>query len=106
MAVKTTLDKACRLALPKALLEKMRLGPGDRVLLECEGEQIILRPERHAATIKRKRDVRVYQGEPSSMSLCVLIDREREKRLRELYGRVRSSATDLPSSGRVRKMAG
>ncbi|HKO05698.1 MAG TPA: AbrB/MazE/SpoVT family DNA-binding domain-containing protein [Candidatus Acidoferrales bacterium] len=85
MTFETTLDKAGRLALPKPLLDKMRLGPGDRVLLESEGEQIILRPERPPATLKKKRGVWVYQGEPSRVSLPVLIEREREKRLRKLH---------------------
>ena len=83
-----SLDKAGRVVLPKDLRDKIRLEAGDELLVEETGEQIILRPVRAQATLKKERGVWVYQGargaERSSESLPDLIDAAREKRLREL----------------------
>ena len=46
----------------------------------------MLRPMRPKTLIKEKRGVRVYQGEPTEASITAVIDRQREKRLRELMG--------------------
>jgi len=79
-----SLDKAGRVVLPKALRDRMRLGPGDDLLVESEGERITLRPVRPQATLKKEYGVWVYQGELSDESIPGLIEREREKRAREL----------------------
>lgn len=84
MTAKLTLDKAGRVVLPKPLREQMHLGPGDTLQLETEGERITLRPLRPRATLKKERGIWVYQGEATEASIPDLIDREREKRLREL----------------------
>lgn len=83
-----SLDKTGRVVLPKDLRDKLRLEAGDELLVEETDEQIILRPVRAQATLKKERGVWVYQGErgaePSNESLPDLIDAAREKRLREL----------------------
>jgi AbrB family looped-hinge helix DNA binding protein len=84
MRGKVSLDTAGRVVLPKALREKMRLSPGDDLLIESEGERITLRPVRPQATLQKEYGVWVYQGEPSEESIPDLIEREREKRAREL----------------------
>ena len=86
MTAKITLDNAGRVMIPKPLRKELRLGPGDIFRLECEGEQITLRPMRPKALLKRERGVWVYQGESTGVSVTGAIDREREKRLRELTG--------------------
>jgi len=86
MVVKASIDKAGRLVLPKPLRDKLRLAPGDGVLLESEGEQITLRPDRPQATLKKKRGIWVYHGSRTDISLSELIDHEREKRSREIAG--------------------
>ena len=70
--------------LPKALRDRMRLEPGDNLLVESEGERITLRPVRQQATLKKEQGIWVYQGEPADESIPDLIEREREKRIREL----------------------
>jgi len=84
MKQKLSLDKAGRVVLPKALRDQMHLGPGDDLLIESEGERITLRPVRPQATLKKEYGVWVFQGEPSDESIPDLIEREREKRAREL----------------------
>ena len=70
----------------KTLRQELHLGPGDALRLESEGDLITLRPLRPEALLKKERGVWVYQGEPTHASIPGLIDREREKRLRELGG--------------------
>lgn len=84
MTAKLTLDKAGRVMIPKSLRQDLHLGAGDTLQLESEGEQITLRPTRPKALLKKERGVWVYQGEPTEATVTVVIDREREKRLREL----------------------
>jgi len=84
MTTKLTLDKAGRVMIPKPLRVELHLGPGDTLQLESEGEEITLRPMRPKALLKKERGVWVYHGEPAEDSVTAVIDREREKRLREL----------------------
>ena len=86
MTAKITLDKAGRVVIPRTLRRELRLGPGDALQLESEGDRITLRPFRAEALLKKERGVWVYHGEPVHASIPDLIDREREKRLRELMG--------------------
>ena len=86
MTAKVTLGRAGRVVIPKPLRDKLRLGPGDTLQIEGEGESIRLRPVRPKALLKKEHGVWVYQGEPTHASIPELIDRERERRLRELIG--------------------
>jgi AbrB family looped-hinge helix DNA binding protein len=86
MTAKLTLDRAGRVVIPKNLRKELHLAPGDTLQLNSEGEEITLRPLRPQALLKKEQGVWVYQGEPTHASIPDLIDREREKRLRELMG--------------------
>lgn len=72
--------------IAKALRQKLHLSPGDTFQLESEGDRIALRPVRHEALLKKEQGVWVFQGEPVKASIPDLIDRQPEKRLRELTG--------------------
>jgi AbrB family looped-hinge helix DNA binding protein len=84
MATKTIIDKKGRIALPKSLMEKMHIKPGDALLAKSEGDCITLHPIRQKALLKKELGIWVYQGEPSNISMVELIDAERKKRLREI----------------------
>jgi AbrB family looped-hinge helix DNA binding protein len=84
VATKISIDKAGRVVLPKSVREKMRVEPGDDLLVEAEGDRITLRPIRQEALLKKEYGIWVYQGEPTDASIPDLIDAEREKRIREL----------------------
>ena len=86
MTTKLSLDKAGRVVIPKGLRQQLHLSPGDTLQLESEGDAITLRPLRPEALLRKEHGVWVYQGEPAHASIPDLIDREREKRLRELTG--------------------
>jgi len=84
MTAKITIDKAGRVVIPKPLRERLRLGPGDVLALQSEGECIMLQPVRLQAPLKKEYGIWVYQGEATDASIAELIDREREKRLGDL----------------------
>lgn len=86
MAAKLTLRPGRRAMIPKIPRKELQLGPGDTLQLESEGDEITLRPFRPAALLKKERGVWVYRGEPTKASIPDLIDRQREKRLREFTG--------------------
>jgi AbrB family looped-hinge helix DNA binding protein len=86
MTARVTLDRAGRVLIPKTLRQKLHLGPGDVLQLDSEGEKITLRAMRPKALLKKERGVWVYQGEATQVSIPDVIDREREKRLRESIG--------------------
>jgi len=86
MTTKLTLDRAGRVLIPKARRKELHLGPGDALRLDSEDEQIILRPVRPKALLKKEQGVWVYPGDATQASIPDLIDREREKRSRELIG--------------------
>jgi AbrB family looped-hinge helix DNA binding protein len=86
MTTKITLDRAGRVLIPKSLREELHLDPGDTLQLESEGEEIMLRPVRPKALLKKEHGVWVYQGGPTDTSIPDLIDREREQRSREVLG--------------------
>jgi AbrB family transcriptional regulator (stage V sporulation protein T) len=86
MTTKLSLDKAGRVVIPKALRQELHLSAGDTLQLESEGDQITLRPVRPEGLLQKECGVWVYQGEPTKASIPELIERQREKRLRDLMG--------------------
>ena len=86
MTTKLTLDGAGRVLIPKSLRQELHLSPGDALQLDSEDEQITLRPVCAKALLKKEKGVWVYQGELTQASIPDMIDREREKRSRELLG--------------------
>jgi len=88
MAGKLTLDKAGRVVLPKPLRDELRLEPGDALEIENTGEEIILRPLRGQAQLRKKQGVWVFRtGAPLSAS-------ETEKAIRRVRQEHESEALD------------
>ncbi len=87
MSTKLTLDRAGRVMIPKSLRKELHLSPGDTLQLDSRGDEVTLRPLRPQALLQKEQGVWVYQGEATHASVPDLIDRERERRLRELMGR-------------------
>ena len=64
-----TIDRAGRIVVPKPLREELHLEPGDSLELESAGEQIILRPVRGTAPLRKEDGVWVFHsGQPLSAS--------------------------------------
>ncbi len=64
---KLSVDKAGRIVLPKRVRQQLQLGPGDELEMESTGEEIILRPSRGKAPLRKKNGIWVFRGgEPLS----------------------------------------
>ncbi|VVM04678.1 AbrB/MazE/SpoVT family DNA-binding domain-containing protein [Methylacidimicrobium tartarophylax] len=67
MRTRVTLDPWGRIVIPKSVREELQLSPGDRLELEKIDEQILLRPLRGRASLRKKHGVWVFRsGEPLS----------------------------------------
>lgn len=87
MNTTVTLDQAGRMVLPRQIREALRIGPGDSIKVETEGDRVILSPIRTRAGIQKERGIWVYRsGTHSKASLPALIDEMRKAREREVLG--------------------
>lgn len=59
MAVKTTIDKAGRLVLPKAIRDELGLAAGQQIELRVEGAHVIMEPAAVRWHIERRGRVSV-----------------------------------------------
>jgi bifunctional DNA-binding transcriptional regulator/antitoxin component of YhaV-PrlF toxin-antitoxin module len=82
---KTSIDKAGRILLPRRVLRQAQFAPGDELRVESDGDTITLRPVRAKAMLTKELGIWVYQGGFSSQAIGPMIDRERKRRLRELF---------------------
>ena len=91
MIVKTTLDKAGRVVIPKPLREELHLGAGDVLQLDSAGEQITLRPVRGTAPLQKERGIWVFRsGKPLPAAVTDEITQSlRDERDRQNMGKVR-----------------
>ena len=67
MTITLTMDRAGRLVLPKPVRDELQLAAGDSLELESSDDEIILRPVRGTATVRKKQGVWVIRtGKPLS----------------------------------------
>ena len=83
MIASLTLDQAGRVLIPKSLRQELQLDPGDTLQLESQGDEIILRPVRPQPSLTKEYGVWVYRGGPADASITDLIDRDRQRHIRE-----------------------
>lgn len=62
MTVKATIDSAGRVLIPKKVRDELRLGPGDRLDLEFESDQVVLRPARLSTSIRKENGVWIFRS--------------------------------------------
>jgi AbrB family looped-hinge helix DNA binding protein len=87
MRTTTTIDKAGRLVLPKAIRQALCVGPGDTIEIESDANRAVLSPVRVRPGLQKERGIWVYRsGTPMKTSISDLIDQQRERRTRELIG--------------------
>jgi AbrB family looped-hinge helix DNA binding protein len=93
MMTTLTIDGAGRLVLPKPVRDELQLSAGDSLELESSEDEIVLRPVRGAATMRRKQGVWVMStGKPLSAEVV----NETIRKIRNERGRV--DITDLRSN--------
>jgi AbrB family looped-hinge helix DNA binding protein len=85
MMTTLTIDGAGRLVLPKPVREELQLSAGDSLELETSENEIVLRPVRGAATMRKKQGVWVMStGKPLSGEVV----NDTIRKIREERGRV------------------
>jgi AbrB family looped-hinge helix DNA binding protein len=99
MITTLTIDRAGRLVLPKPVREELQLSAGDSLELGSSEDQIVLRPVRGAATMRKKEDVWVMRtGKPLSAEVV----NQTIRKIRNERGRVDASSL-RPSRRRSEK---
>jgi AbrB family looped-hinge helix DNA binding protein len=65
MDTTVTLDNTGRIVIPKSVRDELHLDPGDRLVLESEGDKVTLRPVRATTPLQKEKGVWVYRtGRP------------------------------------------
>jgi AbrB family looped-hinge helix DNA binding protein len=88
MTIKTTIDKAGRLVIPKSIRRTLHLHPGDEVQLESSEDQLTLTPVHAKPALRKEKGVWVFHSETSAKGVSIpeLIDDVREQRNRDSAG--------------------
>ncbi|HTY48569.1 MAG TPA: AbrB/MazE/SpoVT family DNA-binding domain-containing protein [Steroidobacteraceae bacterium] len=91
MTATITIDGAGRIVLPKAIREELRLGAGDVLTLECDGEALRLRPAQPASPMRKEQGIWVFRSGSSVApeDAEAVLGEIREGRDRELAGRLK-----------------
>lgn len=85
MNAKVTIDKAGRVVLPKSIREGLRIGPGDTLEIETEGDRLVISPVRIRPGLQKEQGVWVYRSSAqANISIPDLIDQQRDQRTHEL----------------------
>jgi AbrB family looped-hinge helix DNA binding protein len=85
MTTTLTIDGAGRLVLPKPVRDELQLAAGDSLELESSEDEIVLRPVRGVATMRKKKGVWVMStGKPLSAEVV----KETIRKIRNERGRV------------------
>ncbi len=83
--MRTTIDKAGRIIVPKALRERYNLREGTRIELEPGADGIHLKAAHEQPSLVRKNGVLVHHGsERSDIDVADFVNRERTRRARDI----------------------
>ncbi len=87
--MKTTIDSAGRLVVPKTLRDQFHLVPGSELELEAVGDGVMIRPADRGPTLVSRKGVLVHHGpHKAEIDIAAFIRHERESQAR-LVGRSR-----------------
>jgi AbrB family looped-hinge helix DNA binding protein len=99
MTITLTIDRAGRLVLPKPVRDELQLAAGDSLELESSDDEIILRPVRGTATLRKKQGVWVMRtGKPISAEVV----NQTIRKIRDERGQINLRPL-RPSRGRAEK---
>jgi AbrB family looped-hinge helix DNA binding protein len=95
MTTTLTVDKAGRVVLPKPVRDELQLAAGDSLELESSEDQIVLRPVRRNAGMRKKMGIWVLNiDEPISAAAVNQTMREmRRERERSFLGELAGKST-------------
>jgi AbrB family looped-hinge helix DNA binding protein len=81
--MKTTIDAAGRLVVPKTLREQFHLTPGSELEIEPTSDGVIIRPADRGPALVSKDGVLVHHGPPgATLDIAAFVRQERESRSR------------------------
>jgi AbrB family looped-hinge helix DNA binding protein len=81
--MKTAIDAAGRLVVPKALREQFHLTPGSELEIEPTGDGIIIRPADRGPALVKRDGVLVHHGpQGADVDIAAFVRQERESRSR------------------------
>ena len=91
MNATTTLDRAGRIVLPKAVRDELQLSPRDSLEIEAADDAIVLRPARGNGHMTKEHGIWVFHsGHPiSANTVNRTIRRVRREREKKIVGRFR-----------------
>jgi AbrB family looped-hinge helix DNA binding protein len=82
------IDKSGRLVVPKKFRDAFRLVPGTRLVLQQEGDRIMMQPEAKPRGLYMKNGILVYEGgRPVPPESVNWVEENREERADELFSR-------------------
>jgi AbrB family looped-hinge helix DNA binding protein len=83
--MKTTIDAAGRLVVPKSLREQFHLVPGSELEIEPTSDGVIIRPAERGPALVSRKGVLVHHGpQVSEIDIAGFVRRERESRARHI----------------------
>ena len=87
--MKITIDKAGRIVVPKPLRDRLGMTPGTELVVETDGDGLVIRPARPGGELVRRDGVLVHHAtgpRTADIDVVDLIRRERDGRSRQLPG--------------------
>ena len=88
--MKTTIDSAGRLVVPKPLRERFHLAPGSELEIEPTSDGIIIRQADRGQALVHREGVLVHHGpRQAELDIAAFVRQERESRARQT-GRARA----------------
>lgn len=83
------IDKAGRIVIPKKMRDALRLKPGTRLRVDCEGSRLLLEHDVPEPHLEMREGVWVMAGgPPGDVDAVGLVERERERRMQFVSGQI------------------
>ncbi|HEX4784048.1 MAG TPA: AbrB/MazE/SpoVT family DNA-binding domain-containing protein [Candidatus Sulfotelmatobacter sp.] len=99
-----TVDKAGRVVLPKPVRDELQLAAGDSLELESSEDQIVLRPVRGTAGLRKKQGIWVLDvDEPLTVESVNRTIRDIRRQREESWTGLKSAACGIRPPAKKRK---
>jgi AbrB family looped-hinge helix DNA binding protein len=83
--MKTTIDMAGRLVVPKSLRDQFHLAPGSELEIEAVGDGVLIRPADCGPALVSRKGVLVHHGpQMAEIDIAAFVRQERESRSRHV----------------------
>lgn len=62
MDTTVTIDKAGRIVIPKKVRDRLHIEPGDNLILEAQGERVVLRPVESNVGLQKEHGIWTFRS--------------------------------------------